>query len=84
MNVSEFIEVELDLATKREISPHDFFYKCTNLNNLLGSQSIYFKGPNRDIQFSSQTTKFSFSLCLMISNFVNSISSSILRNGVFN
>jgi hypothetical protein len=52
------MRVELDLAPKREFVPHDLFYKCTNLKKLLMFGSICFKGPNRAIQFSSQTEVF--------------------------
>jgi hypothetical protein len=57
------MRVELDLAPKREFVPHDMFHKCANLQNLLMSRSICFKGPNRAIQFSSHTREFSSSFC---------------------
>jgi hypothetical protein len=67
--------IELDLAPKRAFVPHDFLYKFTNLKNLFMSESICFKGPNRAMQFSSQTWKVFLQFFSTISTFVNSISS---------
>jgi hypothetical protein len=51
------MEVESHHTTKSKFVPDDLFYKCANLQNLLMSRSIYFKGPNRGIQFNSQTNE---------------------------
>jgi hypothetical protein len=42
--------MELDYTPKTEIVPADLFYKSENLQKLLMSESICFKGPNRAIQ----------------------------------
>jgi hypothetical protein len=54
-NYLEFIRVELDLTPKREFLPHDLFYKCTNLQKLLRSESICFKGLIRAKKADFQT-----------------------------
>jgi hypothetical protein len=79
-NFSELIGAVLDHTSKMESVPHNLLYKCLNLQKFLSSESICFKGPNKAIQSTFQT---SFSRnCLTIITFGNCISSSNLRDGV--
>jgi hypothetical protein len=71
----EFIGIDLNHTFKREFIPDNFFYKCTNLQKLLRSGGICFRGLNRATQPSFQTED-SPRKCLTISYIWNSITSS--------
>jgi hypothetical protein len=42
-NFAEFIGIEIDHTSKREIVPHNLFYKCANLQNSWAQKVFVFR-----------------------------------------